>query len=208
VGGDYYDFFPVDRERLAMIVADVSGKGIPGSMVMASARTILRILGPQCGDAAETLRQANELIAKDIRRGMFVTAMYVLLNVKTRALSVCSAGHNPMVIYREKTGQYELVNPNGIALGFDKGPVFDRTLQEHNTTLELGDRIVIYTDGVVEAMNAQGDEYSEERFCKFVRDHARMRSRDFVQALVRDLDAHKGEAEQHDDITVSTVRAL
>ncbi|MHC5057018.1 MAG: PP2C family protein-serine/threonine phosphatase [Planctomycetota bacterium] len=208
VGGDYYDFFPIDRERLAMVVADVSGKGIPGSMVMASTRTILRILGPQCATAGELFRQTNRLVAKDIKRGMFVTAIFALLNVRAKEMTVCSAGHNPMVLYRERTAKVEVVNPNGIALGFDAGPIFDRTLQESTTRLEPGDAVVMYTDGVVEAMDPKGDEYGDDRFYAFVRDHARMRSRDLVQATIKDLDAHKGEADQHDDITIVTFRVL
>jgi len=208
VGGDYYDFFPLDRERLAVVVADVSGKGIPGSMVMSSTRTILRILGPQCSGPGELFRQTNSLVAKDIKRGMFVTAIVAVLNVRTREMTVCSAGHNPMVVYRERTADVELVNPNGIALGFDAGPIFDRTLQESVTRLDPGDTVVMYTDGVVEAMNEAADEYGDDRFYSFVKDHARMRSKDLVQAIIRDVDAHKGEADQHDDITLVTFRVL
>jgi sigma-B regulation protein RsbU (phosphoserine phosphatase) len=187
VGGDYYDFFPIDGEHLAMVVADVSGKGIPGSMVMATTRMLLRILGPQARTASAILQQANSWVAKDIKRGMFVTAIFAVLNVHTRQMSVCSAGHN---------------------LGFDRGPIFDRTLQERRITLEAGDRVVMYTDGVVEAMSPAHEEYGDERFYVFVRDHARMRSKDFVLSLVRELDEHKGSAEQHDDITISTFRTL
>lgn len=208
VGGDYYDFFPIDRERLAIVVADVSGKGIPGSMVMASTRTILRILGPQCGTAGELFRQTNRLVAKDIKRGMFVTAIFSLLNVRTKEMTVVSAGHNPMALFRERTAKVELVNPNGIALGFDAGPIFDRTLEESVIQLEPGDTVVMYTDGVVEAMDPKGDEYGDDRFYNFVKEHARMRSRDLVQATIKDLDAHKGTADQHDDITIVTFRVL
>lgn len=208
VGGDYYDFFPIDKEHLAIVVADVSGKGVPGSMVMATTRTLLRMLGPQAKSAPAILQQTNAWVAKDIKRGMFVTALFTILNVHTRQMTVCSAGHNPMVVFRERTGQCEFVNPNGIALGFDRGPIFDRTLQERRITLESGDRVVMYTDGVVEAMNSQHDEYGDERFYEFVRENARMRSKDFVLALVRDLDAHKGDADQHDDITIATLRVL
>jgi sigma-B regulation protein RsbU (phosphoserine phosphatase) len=208
VGGDYYDFFPVDQERLAIVIADVSGKGIPGAMVMASARALVRAFGPQCGSPAETLKMTNFHVARDVRRGMFVTAMLSVLNVGTREMTVCSAGHNPMVVYKHKTRQVGLLNPGGIALGFDRGPIFDRTLKESTILLEPGDRFVMYTDGVVEAMNADKEEFGEERFYKFVRDNAERPSREFVRALVWELDTHKGKAEQHDDITIITVRLL
>jgi len=206
MGGDYYDFIPIDHERLAIAVADVSGKGAPGAMIMACTRTLLRMLGPQCRSAAEMLRQTNVQVARDIKRGMFVTALVAILNVRTRELRVVSAGHNPMVLCRHGSGKALLVNPNGIALGFDKGPVFDRVLTEGKLTLEPGDRFVMYTDGVVEAMNDKNEEYTEERFYKFVHQNTTMPSKEFTWALVADLDAHKGDAEQHDDITIVTVR--
>lgn len=208
VGGDYYDFIPIDNERLAVLVADVSGKGIPGAMVMATTRTLFHLLAPQCCDAAEIMRQVNRRVAKDIRQGMFVTVLLAVLNVHTRTMSVCSAGHNPMVVFRERSGRCELVNPNGIALGFDQGPIFDRMLRERTVHLEPGDRVVMYTDGVVEMMNPRKEEYGDERFYGFVRDHARMRSKDFVTMLVRDLDIFKGKAQQHDDMLISTFRVL
>ncbi len=206
VGGDYYDFFPVDKERLGIAVADVSGKGIPGAMVMASTRTLFRVLGPQCGSAAETLRRTNYHVARDIKRGMFVTAMLAVLNVHTREMEVCSAGHNPMVVYFKRRGRIGLMNPAGMALGFDKGEIFDRILVESRLRLELGDRVVLYTDGVVEAMNSKNEQYGDDRFYKFVLRNAHMTSKDFVRALTRDLDEHKGEAEQHDDITIVTFK--
>jgi len=206
VGGDYYDFFPLDAERLGLVVADVSGKGIPGAMVMASTRTLLRVLGPISGSCADTLKQTNFHVARDVRRGMFVTAIMGVLTVGTRQMTVCSAGHNPMVIYKDRAQKCGILNPGGIALGFDKGPIFDRLLKESTITLEPGDRVVLYTDGVVEAMNSRHEEYGDDRFYQFILTHARMTSKDFVFALVRDLDEHKGKAEQHDDITIATVR--
>jgi sigma-B regulation protein RsbU (phosphoserine phosphatase) len=175
-------------------------------MVMASTRTLLRLLGPSCVSASETLRQTNQQVAKDIKRGMFVTAIYAVLNVSTGEFEVCSAGHNPLVLYQAKAGRCVLVNPNGIALGFDKGPVFDRTLKESRFVLEPGDRVVMYTDGVVEAMNERHEEYGDSRLYRFVQQHATLPSKHFVNALVRDLDLHKGRAEQHDDITITTFR--
>lgn len=206
VGGDYYDFVPVDKEHLGVIVADVSGKGIPGSMVMATTRTILRFLASRNTSSSDTLARTNRVVAMDIRRGMFVTALYLVLNARTRQMCVSSAGHNPMAIFREATGEVDLINPNGIALGFDKGPIFERTIKQEVIPLNSGDRVVMYTDGVVEAMNLANEEYSDERFYAFVKTNARLTSKEFVDKLLVDLDKHKGDAEQHDDITVVTFR--
>ena len=207
VGGDYYDFIPVDSDRLAIAIADVSGKGVPGAMIMACTRTLFRMLAHGCGSPSETFRQTNVQISRDIKRGMFVTAMLAFLDVREREMTVCSAGHNPMVIYRARTDQCELVNPDGMALGFDRGGLFDRILKETRISIGPGDRIVMFTDGVVEAMNAANELYGEERFYEFIRQKAGMDSKSFVRALMRDLDDHKGEADQFDDITIVTFMA-
>lgn len=209
VGGDYYDFIPVgDADHLALCVADVSGKGIPGSMVMGTTRTILRMMAVGNLSPAEVLAKTNFHVARDIKRGMFVTCVYCILNVRTRELVVASAGHNPMLIYRAATGQVDKVRPNGIALGFDKGPVFNKTIREERIQLQKGDRVVLYTDGVVEAMNPEREEWSEEALDAFTLKNVELSSKEFVRLLVNELDEYKGDAEQHDDITVTTFRVL
>jgi len=207
VGGDYFDYIPVDRENLGIVVADVSGKGLPGAMVMAQTRAVLRMIATGNTSASGTLSQVNAVIARDIKRGMFVTMIYGILNVRQKTLTVASAGHNPMVLLRARTGQVELVNPAGIALGFDKGPIFNRTIKEQTLQLYKGDQVVLYTDGVVECMDVKHEEYTDERFYRWVQTNAReKKSRDVVNGLIKELESFRGEAEPHDDITVVTVR--
>jgi sigma-B regulation protein RsbU (phosphoserine phosphatase) len=209
VGGDYYDFIPVgDAAHLALCVADVSGKGIPGSMVMGTTRTIQRMMAVNNLSAADVLDRTNFHVARDIKRGMFVTCVYCILNVRTNEMTVASAGHNPLLWYHGATGTLEKVRPNGIALGFDKGPIFKRTIREERLKLEKGDRILLYTDGVVEAMNEQREEFSDEALDKFTLQNATLPSREFVRLLLKALDDHKGAAEQHDDITITTFRIV
>jgi serine phosphatase RsbU (regulator of sigma subunit) len=206
VGGDYYDFMQIDQEHLVMVVADVSGKGIPGSMVMTMARSLIRMEGSRNLSAADTLKKVNKVIARDIRRGMFVTAIYIILNVKTRKMQVASAGHNPMILYRAKSKSYDLVNPNGIALGFDKGPIFDRTIKEEEIQLEKGDRAVIYTDGIPESMNVKNEEFGDDEFYDLVSKSSTLNSNQFINVVVATVRKHQGKAEQHDDITIATLQ--
>jgi len=209
VGGDYYDFIPVgDAEHLALCVADVSGKGIPGSMVMGTTRTILRMMAVNNLSAANVLSKTNFHVARDIKRGMFVTCVYAILNVRTMEMTIASAGHNPMLIWRSATQSIEKVRPNGIALGFDKGPVFDRTVREQRVQLHQGDRVLMYTDGVVESMNEEREEWSDEKLDEFTLEHATLPSKEFVRLLIKALEEHQGAAEQHDDITIATFRLL
>ncbi len=206
VGGDYYDFPVIDPQHLGICVADVSGKGIPGSMVMTMVRSLLRLASHREASPAETLKKVNRILAKDIRRGMFVTCNYSVLDVTRRVLTVASAGHNPMVYFCARTGEVRQVNPSGIALGFDKGPTFDENIREERIELQSGDRVVIYTDGVVEAMSAASEEFGMDRFVALVRDHAPRSSKDFVNAIIEALEGHRGKAEQSDDITITTLK--
>ncbi|MCZ7647957.1 MAG: serine/threonine-protein phosphatase [Planctomycetota bacterium] len=206
VGGDYYDFIPVDGEHLAMVIADVSGKSIPGSITMSWTRTILRMMAPLNLSPADVMSKTNYHVAREIKRGMFVTCQYAVLNVRTREMTLASAGHNPMIIFRKQTGDCELLRPNGIALGFDKGPIFDRTIREKKIKLYSGDRVVMYTDGIPESMSPQREEWGEENLVRFSRQYAELSSKEFVRLLVQTLEKHKGDAEQHDDITVTTFR--
>ena len=206
VGGDYYDFVPVDKDHLAFVIADVSGKGIPGSMYMGYTRTVLRMMAPGNLSPADVLAKTNYHVARDIKRGMFVTAMYALVNVRSKQMTVASAGHNPMYLWRQATGTIEQIRPNGIALGFDKGPIFDRTIREQKLQLQHGDRVLLYTDGVVEAMNEAHEEWGDDQLLSYMKQHATLKSKDFLRVILKALDVHKGKAEQHDDITLTTFR--
>jgi serine phosphatase RsbU (regulator of sigma subunit) len=208
VGGDYYDFIVIDQTHLGIIVADVAGKGVPGAMVMTMARSLVRLASVRNVSPADTFKKVNRILAKDIRRGMFVTAAYMVLNVKTRKLRVASAGHNPVVLYRAAKDENELLKPAGIALGFDKGTIFDNHVKEVEVQLEVGDRIVTYTDGVNEAMNNESEEFGDDRFYDLVKEHAKKSSKEFVEALVKALDEHRGSADQSDDITITTLAVV
>ncbi|GIW71733.1 MAG: hypothetical protein KatS3mg102_1275 [Planctomycetota bacterium] len=206
VGGDYYDFLVIDQTRLGLVVADVSGKGIPGAMVMTMVRSLLRLASHREPSPAETLKKVNRILARDIRPGMFVTALYAVLDVHTRVLTVSSAGHSPLLHYEAAAGTCRQINPSGMALGFDKGRTFDDTIEEQAITLQPGDRILAYTDGVIEAMDENEREFGLERLTAFVREHAALSSKDFTNALVQALERHRGRAEQSDDITITTLR--
>lgn len=207
VSGDYFDFIPLADGLWGFIIADVSGKGIPGSMVMAVTRTVVRLVAPRHGtNAAETLKDTNRLIAKQIKRGMFVTSFYAVLDERTGVLTYASAGHNPMVIYRAKTRTHELATTKGIALGFNEGPVFDRTIQVAETTLGKGDTIVLYTDGFPEAMNDNSEEFGEDNFYQLVAANGHLDCPALVEAVVAGVATHRGDAEQSDDLTMLTVR--
>jgi serine phosphatase RsbU (regulator of sigma subunit) len=210
VGGDYYDFIQIGEDYEGIIVADVSGKGVPGSLVMTMARAFIRMEAERTGNVspADTLSRANKMLAQDIKKGMFVTALYCILNKRTNEVRVASAGHNPLIIWRAAANEVRLVNPNGMALGIDKGPLFERSIKEEVLTLAHGDRLVAFTDGTVEAMNAENQEFGDKRFYQLVLQLATRDSNQMLNLLVKALDEHKGDAPQSDDITIVTLRYL
>ncbi len=208
VGGDYYDFIEIDADHLGILVADVSGKGIPGSIVMTETRALVKSEAVRTLSPAETLSRVNRVLYNDIKRGMFVTVFYMILALQKGILSAVSAGHNPMVLWRKASNTCHLVNPNGLALGIDKGPLFEKTLKEQKIQLFKGDRFVLYTDGVIESMNKNSEQFGQNRFylrCKQLADKS---SSEFLSLLVSEVEAHQGEAPQHDDITIVTGRTI
>ncbi|MHC4607914.1 MAG: PP2C family protein-serine/threonine phosphatase [Planctomycetota bacterium] len=208
VGGDYYDFIDIDADHIGMIVADVSGKGIPGSIVMTETRALMRSEGSRTMSPAEALIRVNRHLHRDIKRGMFVTAFYLVLSVQKGIITVTSAGHNPMVLWRSASDACLLVNPNGLALGIDRGPLFEKTIQEQRIHLGQGDRFVLYTDGVVETMNEQKEVVGQEWFYMFSKKMAQTPSDEFIGAMVNELKKYQARAPQHDDITVVTARTV
>lgn len=207
VGGDYYDFFLVDKTHLGMICADVSGKGIPGSMVMMMTKALVSYEAESNLSPRDIFCKVNRTLAKDIKRGMFVTAFYMLLDIPTARLTVASAGHNPLLMYRASTKQCVEINPGGIALGFDKdGRLFERNMKEETIQLQRGDRVVIYTDGVTEAMSPEGAEFTSERLIQITTQAANAPSSQYLTTLVNALQAHAQSDDQHDDITIVTVK--
>ncbi|MBX3458410.1 MAG: SpoIIE family protein phosphatase [Planctomycetes bacterium] len=207
VGGDYYDFFLVDKTHLGMICADVSGKGIPGSMVMMMAKALVSYEAQDNLSPRDIFCKVNRTLAKDIKRGMFVTAFYMLLDIPTARLTVASAGHNPLLLYRAATKQCIEVNPGGIALGFDKdGRLFERNMKEEVIQLQRGDRAVIYTDGVTEAMSPTNEEFGEQRMQAITIQCAGKTSAEYLTTLVNAIQGHAQTDDQHDDITIVTLK--
>lgn len=207
IGGDYFDFLPIDEQHVGLVIADASGKSIPAALVMSTTRAILRFVAPGTLSAAETLTRVNSILSVDIPKGRFVTAYYLILDPLEGTMLCASAGHNPLLVARTDDS-VELINPGGIALGFDAGPIFQRSIREQRVKLKSGDRVLMYTDGVVECVNPSDEEYSDRRLREFLRRNRDLSSHDFVGALMADLDRHRGPADIYDDTTIMTFKVL
>ncbi len=206
VGGDYYDFFPLDDKRLGVLIGDVSGKGISAAFYITLAKGVIVSQVRGSGSPSDVLHRVNALLYGVMERGKFVSMIYGIYNTHTREFSFSNAGHNPLVVLR-KSGDISTVAAKGMALGLDKGERFERAVTTASVTLEKGDCLLLYTDGVTEAMNAEHAEYGEERMMKTLR-NAPLHAADLISATLADVRKFAGKAHQHDDITLVALQAM
>src|SRR5450432_4217508 len=206
VSGDYFDYIKVDEDRLGVVIADVSGKGVPASLIMAICRSVLRAEARLSQSPAEVLRKVNRQLYPDIKEDMFISMAYVILDHKNAAVTLSRGGHDAPLLYRAATGEVSALKPPGMALGVDSGDVFDRITGDISVPLERDDCLVLYTDGVTEALDANGDEFGPERMIRSIRASAREGAQGVITRLTGDVRNFAGGHPQHDDITLIVVR--
>lgn len=165
VGGDYYDFFEVDADHLGIVVADVSGKGVHACLVVAMIRSAFRIQAKNNLDVKDVLQSVNDFIGNDLPRDMFITCVYGILEVSTRRFTWARAGHEPLIL-AHLDDSTDVLAPAGFALGVLGSPDFDQMLEVDSLILQSGDRILLFTDGLTEAMNAKGEEFGMQRILR------------------------------------------
>jgi sigma-B regulation protein RsbU (phosphoserine phosphatase) len=156
VSGDYFDYIKVDDDRLGVVIADVSGKGVPASLIMAICRSVLRAEARLSQSPAEVLRKVNRQLYPDIKEDMFISMAYVILDFKNHHVTLSRGGHDAPLLYRAATGEVEVLKPPGMALGIDSGDVFDRITGDISVPLACDDCRVIYNEGVTEGMARAG----------------------------------------------------
>ncbi len=208
VGGDLFDFVEVDSDTIGICVADVAGKGVPGSLIMTMIRTALRLEARANKNPADVLAKVNRFVTDDMKRGMFVTMFYLVLDSRNRIIHYASAGHNPMILYRGSTKQTYYLNPSGFPVGIQLPDItlFDRKIEQDSIRLREDDLLVLYTDGVTEAMNAKRELYREERFLDAIRQNAHFDVSDFIKSVRDDIKQHTQNYPQNDDITYVAVK--
>ncbi len=208
VGGDYFDFVEVDNETLGIVVADVSGKGVPGSLIMTMIRTALRTEARGNKNAAEVLARVNDFVMSDMKKGMFVTIFYIILDSKNRMISYASAGHNPMILYRSSTQKSFYLNPRGFPIGINlpEKTLFRSSIESDQLRLKEGDVLYLYTDGITEAMNPQRDQFGEERLLETIREFGTYSVEDQVDKIQNRLEVFTEEFPQNDDITLVAIK--
>lgn len=208
VGGDLFDFVRVDEHTIGIAVADVSGKGVPGSLIMTMIRTALRLEARSNKNPSDVLARVNDFVVDDMKKGMFVTVFYIVLDSRNREIHFASAGHNPMILHRASTGQTYYLNPPGFPVGISlpDPDLFRKTIKNDSIKLREDDVLVIYTDGITEAMNPNRELFGEERFLESIRRHAHQGAKEFVEHLRDDILNFTQGAPQNDDITFVAIK--
>jgi serine phosphatase RsbU (regulator of sigma subunit) len=207
-GGDFHDFVEYEDGRVGLLVCDVSGRGVPGAMIGAVARSYLRAELAHTDDVAQAFARVNRELSRDLRRGMFVSALFVLVDPREGVATVACAGHKlALVRYTAEDKKIRVVHPEGIALGFDKGPVFERALKPQKVPIEKGDRLVLSTTGAVQVTNAAGEELGEKGFFRLVLQCSSRPTPAMLEGLKQALEAHaEGTPFPNDISTVAISR--
>lgn len=206
IGGDYYDVLPVSGRSWGFVVADVSGKGAGAALIMAECRATLRICATGELSPAAVLRRVNRAIQPDMRPGMYIALFYGILDLDTNRLRFCRAGHEPALLLRRGAAQPELLPGGGLALGLDEGALFDEMLEEREVELQPGDLLALYTDGITEACNPSGEEFSRDRLATALLKHEEKPLAEVAYKVDRYVRNFCALAPRHDDRTLLLVR--
>ena len=201
VGGDFFDFFLLDDNRLGFVIGDVSGKGVPAAIFMAVSRGLLKAVASRGLSPGKCLDEVNRMLCSDNEEGMFVTVFYAVLNTETGTLAFSSAGHHAPYLLRPPAQCGELEIDTGLVLGVLKSTQY----QTQSTRLVGGDRLFLFTDGVTEAMNAQEDFYGDERLAGTLAGLQELALDELVDGVVHSVRAFSHGTTQSDDITAMVV---
>jgi sigma-B regulation protein RsbU (phosphoserine phosphatase) len=198
VGGDFYDFISGPDGSLGVVIADVSGKSIPAALFMALSRTIVRVNATHHERGIEIIRDANDTISEDSRAGMFVTLFYGVLNQAKKTLVYANAGHPPPLLLRAGSNECTALDVTGIAIGAMPGAEYE----ERSVDLSNGDVLILYTDGITEAINSKDEQYGIDRLCSIVKESRSFSAREIMRRILREVSDFTDEQPQFDDITM------
>jgi sigma-B regulation protein RsbU (phosphoserine phosphatase) len=205
VGGDYYDVITRKQDEYVLAIGDVSGKGTPAALLMANVQAALRALAPLCSSVAETTGQINDLTCANTRGGnRFITFFWGVLDAQTRQFRYTNAGHNPPYLLR-KNGTMEKLEEGGMILGIFKTTT---PYAESSVTMVPGDVLVMYTDGVSEAMNQNNEQFTEERLEIILKKSTHHSAKEIIRQVQKELETHTQATPQSDDITMLVLKAL
>jgi sigma-B regulation protein RsbU (phosphoserine phosphatase) len=206
VSGDYYDFIPIGDKHLGAVIADVCGKGISASLITAMCRSVLRANARNDLSPASVLASVNRNLFPDIRVDMFITISYIVIANDGSTVTLARAGHTDPMLWRKSTGKVEEIKSPGLAVGLDKGDVFERVTKDVTIQMESGDVLLLYTDGVNEATDQKEAMFGEDHIMTTLAEAAPRGVQRVVEALIEDVDTFMAGDPKTDDITIVALR--
>ena len=205
-GGDYYDVIRLNDHQVAITIGDVSGKGIPAAFYMTFTKGMIHSLCRETDSPGELLIKANRLFCENAKKGTFISLVYGILDIQKKTFTFARAGHNPIIKVNSKTGEAEELKPVGLGLGLTKEAPFEQNIKEVELSLTADDILVLYTDGIVEALNTTNKFYGNKQLVNSLKEHLSKSSSEILHHLVADVSNFIGTAKQHDDMTVMVLK--
>ncbi len=205
ISGDYYDYIELGDQKHGIVIADVSGKGVPAGLLMAMCRSSLRSVAQGKISPAEVLSAVNRQLFPDIREDMFISMAFYIVDESSSKVTMARAGHDPALWYRHASKEVEQLRSPGMALGVDEGSVFERVIQDHEVQLESGDCLLLHTDGVREALNDKDQEFGMERMSASFKEAAMLGAQSVLDRIQDELGQFTGQGRQMDDITLVAI---
>jgi sigma-B regulation protein RsbU (phosphoserine phosphatase) len=204
IGGDFYDVIKLEDDKILVVIADVSGKGLPAALYMAKVQALIRFASKIFKTPKEIISEVNKQVYDKFEKKSFVTVSLGMFDLKTNKVRFIRAGHNPAIFARN--GSIELLNTRGIGLGLDRNDLFNNNLDEYEIQLDKGSLLLFYTDGLNEAMNKHKEEFGMERLINLVKQNKTLRPAEISFKLTEEVRSFVHEAEQHDDITLVVIK--
>ena len=206
VDGDYYDFISLDERRVALLIADVSGKGTSAALYMAELKGLVLSLSQIYDSPRKLLVEANKILAANLDSRSFITMAYAVIDMNEKRMTYARAGHNPILQLAVNGNGTRVLAPEGLGLALDRGTRFEEILTEESVALRSGDLFLFFTDGLSEAMNPQADLFGESRLCEIMERHSDLAPEDLRERIIDEVFAFAEGEDQHDDMTMVLVR--
>lgn len=204
VGGDYFDFISLDPDKLLVVVADVSGKGMSAALYMSKIQGMIQLAAGMYRTPKEMLVHVNRLLYDGIERKSFITMILGLFDMKRNSIRICRAGHNKAIV--GTNGKISYIDSKGIGLGLERGPIFEQALQEIEYQLTNDSLVIFYSDGLTETMNEDQAQLGEQTVCDVIQANRHRSAQELQDQLLSLAHNFRGSAEQHDDITIVVVK--
>jgi phosphoserine phosphatase RsbU/P len=208
VGGDYYDFIEFGPKKLGVAIGDVSDKGIPAAFYMTLTKGLLKSQARSGMTPENVLIRLNSLFYENAKRNVFLSMIYGVFDMEAKTFDFARAGHNPVILHRSHEHGTEELNPRGIALGLEPGPIFEQTIEHKRISVKSGDTILLYTDGFNEARNRFQEEFGEKRLMSIIETYNAFSAEELLNQIREEILMFTSGAVQHDDMTAVLIKIV